>query len=362
LAVSQEVAHPRIVIADDSAVVRHVVRDLLEAAGLDVAGEAKDGREAVDLARSLLPDLIILDIMMPHVSGIEAVTHIMDEAPTRVLILSNLARNDEVGLCLDALRAGALDVMAKPIALSASVPKEFEKDLVGRVRLLCGMRVPQMARARNRTPIEAVPAVVPFQALQTLLPIKCIAVGSSTGGPRVLAQLLRELPKDLPSGLLIVQHIASGFAQGLAHWLDATSALRVKLAEEGDRVEPGRALLAPTGRHLVLRHGVVALVDEPPMHGCRPSADVLFRSVAYTFRSGAIGVVLSGMGQDGAEGARLMKQRGAEILVQSEESCAIYGMPKATVELGAADKQVHPDQMAKEIVRRIQIRRGGPLA
>src|SRR5262249_6131949 len=154
------------------------------------------------------------------------------------------------GLCLDALRAGALDVMAKPVALAASVPQEFERDLVGRVRLLCGMRVPQPARTRNRTPVESVPSVVPFQGLSTLLPIKCIAIGASPGGPRVIAQLLRELPKDLPAGLLIVQHIASGFAQGLAEWLDATSNLRVKLAEEGDRVEPGRALIAPTGRHL----------------------------------------------------------------------------------------------------------------
>jgi two-component system, chemotaxis family, protein-glutamate methylesterase/glutaminase len=354
-------ASARILIADDSAVVRHVVRDLLESAGIIVAGEAKDGREAVDLARRLSPDLVILDIMMPHVSGVEAVTHIMDEAPTRVLILSNLARNDDVGLCLDALRAGALDVMAKPVALSASVPKDFEKDLLGRVRLLCGMRVPQVARSRNRTPIEAVPAVVPFQPLETLLPIRCIAIGASTGGPRVLAQLLRELPKDLPSGLLIVQHIAQGFEQGLAEWLNATSSISVRLAQPGDRVEPARALLAPTGKHLVMRHGVLALVDEPPMHGCRPSADLLFRSVAYTFRSGAIGVVLSGMGVDGADGARVMKERGAEILVQSEDSCAIWGMPRATFELGVADKAVHPDQLAKEIVKRVQQRKRGPL-
>ncbi|HJZ86521.1 MAG TPA: chemotaxis-specific protein-glutamate methyltransferase CheB [Polyangia bacterium] len=346
------------IVADDSAVVRQVVRDVLEADGIVVAAEARDGREAIDLTCRHTPDLVVMDILMPHVDGVQAVARIMDRAPTRVLILSNVARNGDVGLCLDALRAGALDVMPKPVDLTAVTRPDWARDFVERVRLLAGMRLPALSRARVRPPDPVPSPPQPVRAVGEL-PLRCVAIGASTGGPRVIGQLLRDLPADFPAGLLIVQHIATGFADGLARWLNACSPLEVRVARAGDRVRPGSVLLAPTGQHMVLRHGVVTLLHEAPVHGCRPSVDVLFQSVAHNFRSGALGIILSGMGIDGAEGAAAMKDRGAQILVQAEETCTIFGMPKAVLARCVVDKIVQPDQLARELLRRAHGGRGG---
>lgn len=328
----------RVLIADDSTLVRGVLRDLLQARGVEVVGEARDGEEAVQLARALRPDLVLLDLLMPRLDGVGATRAIMREAPTRILLVSAMVRDDQVGLALEAIQAGALDMMAKPRDLVAGSAITFGQELLDRIGILAG--IPISTRRVRARPSLAPPCPGP---------IRCVAIGASTGGPRALVRILSELPRDMPAGVLIVQHVAAGFADGMARWLSSESRLEVRLARGGEQLEPGVALLAPDSRHMVLRKGVLRLNDEPPVNACKPSIDITFQAVASTFAGAALGVVLTGMGSDGALGAVALKQAGATVFAQDERTSAIFGMPRATIELGVVDRVLPIDAMAEAI-------------
>jgi two-component system, chemotaxis family, protein-glutamate methylesterase/glutaminase len=333
----------RVLIADDSPLVRRILTDLLQQQGdIAVAGCARDGREAVELTLALKPDLVLMDLVMPELDGLEAIEEIMAGAPTPVLVLSAALDTSEVQSAFNAIKRGALDVMEKPAADVPGALDEFALRLAEKVRLLSRVRVIRHPRRRLRRQPEAAEAAA--GPAPTIL-----AIGASTGGPKAVMTLLKALPADFPGAVFVVQHIAEGFAAGFATWLDRECALKVKLAVDGERYGAGEAVIAPDGRHLTVRDGRIRLSDEVPVNCCRPSIDVFFSSLADAPCMNVVGCLLTGMGKDGARGLLRLKQRGGTTLVQDEMSCAVFGMPKAAIEMQAVNRVLPLERMAAAI-------------
>jgi len=320
----------RILIADDSQLTRMVLRDLIARdPGIAVIGEARDGREAVDLTCELKPDLVLLDVMMPVMDGLAAVAEIMARCPTPILVLSSNVDPTDSRSAFNAIRLGALDVMEKPAGLATGGFAEIAARLLEKIKSLARIRVIHHFR---RPRAAASPALRPPVGEGRSL----LAIGASTGGPKAVMSLVKALPPDCPAPVLIVQHIARGFAAGFAEWLDRESAISVRLASDGESLAPGVALVAPNEFQMEIEDGKVQLRDTPPVNCCRPSVDVLFRSLA---REGVaarlVAILLTGMGQDGAEGMSELKSAGAYNIAQDEGSCAVFGMPRVAIQLGA---------------------------
>lgn len=333
----------RILLADDAMLVRHLLKDLLhEQADLLVVGEACNGRDAVDLTVGLKPDLVIMDIVMPVMDGLEAIEEIMTLSPTPVLVLSAAIEATEVDRAFSAIKRGALDVMEKPEIGSPGALESFAQRLVEKVRLLSGIRVIRHPRRKTRTaPLQQRPSVGPGPTM--------LVIGASTGGPKAVMKLLKALPADFPGAVFVVQHIAPGFAPGFATWLDRECALPVALAEEGGSCLPGEVVVAPDGRHMTLAEGRIRLTGDPPVNCCRPSIDVFFASLAAERCDQVVGVLMTGMGKDGAQGLLQIKEAGGTTLVQDESSCAVFGMPKAAITLEAVDRIVPLDDLPEAI-------------
>lgn len=336
----------RVLVVDDSAFVRRAVSRMLSAApDIEVAGLAVDGRDALDQARALRPDVITLDVQMPRLDGLGALERLMHELPTPVLLMSSLTR-EGAEVTLRGLELGALDFVDKGRAEGNMGLLALAEELRSKVRALAHASArPARAPVRPARPAPAWGAVARVQA---------VAVAASTGGPAALQGLIPRLPAGLPAALLVVQHIPPGFTRSLAERLAARSALPVCEAVADEEVRPGRVLIAPAGLHMsVERRGGAVRVsfhDEPRNALHRPSADVLMTSVAAAYGSRALGVVLTGMGSDGVEGLRAIRAAGGRTLAESEESCVIYGMPKAAMEAGVVDRQVGLGAMADEIL------------
>jgi len=323
----------RVLIADDSLLIRVVLRDLLARdPGIQVVAEVGDGRAAVAQTALLKPDLVIMDVMMPVMDGIEAVAEIMATVPTPILMLSANTDPTDSRSAFSAIRLGALDVMAKPVGMTNEAFVHLGDLLIARVRSLSRIRVMHHFRSQRRSlpPAPPVPG-----GLRRIL-----AVGASTGGPKAVMQLLKELPATLGAAVLIVQHISDGFAAGFADWLDREVPLPVALAREGEVPQSGRVLVAPNGTHLTVNgDGRVALRQTPPLHNCRPAVDALFQSLADANLGGeAVGVLLTGMGTDGAAGLQSLHRQGAFTIAQDEATCAVFGMPKAAIDRGVVDQ------------------------
>jgi two-component system chemotaxis response regulator CheB len=323
----------RVLIADDSLLIRVVLRDLLARdPGIQVVAEVGDGRAAIAQTVLLKPDLVIMDVMMPVMDGIEAVAEIMATVPTPILMLSANTDPTDSRSAFSAIRLGALDVMAKPIGMTNEAFIHLGDVLIAKVRSLSRIRVIHHFRPTRRD-VPQIPAVPGGRR-------RILAIGASTGGPKAVLQLLKELPVTLSAAVLIVQHISDGFAAGFADWLDREVPLPVALAREGEVPQPGRVLIAPNGAHLtVTGSGRIALCQTPPLHNCRPAADALFQSLAAAKLGGeSVGVVLTGMGTDGAAGLKALHGQGAFTIAQDEASCAVFGMPKAAIDRGAVDR------------------------
>jgi two-component system chemotaxis response regulator CheB len=324
----------RILIADDSLLTRTVIRDILDRdPELEIVGEVTDGRQAVDAARSLRPDLIIMDVMMPVLDGLDATTEIMSETPTPILILSANVDPQSSRNAFQAIRLGALDVLEKPKGLGTEAFEPLARTLLSRIHMLSRIRVMTHHRRATRPAARQSTTCLPAKATARTL----LAIGASTGGPKAVMHLLNQLPQRGAS-ILIVQHIAAGFAEGFAAWLDNDSPWKVRIACDGDRLEPGVALVAPCRQHLIIAQGRVCLTDSPPVNSCRPSVDELFHSIVRDGRgTQTTAVILTGMGNDGANGLAALKAAGACCLAQDEESCAVFGMPRVAIERDAVD-------------------------
>jgi two-component system chemotaxis response regulator CheB len=337
----------RVLVVDDSEVARRLLVSVLGGTdGLGVIGEAASGPEAVALAGRLRPDVITMDVQMPGMDGLETTRRIMEQHPAPIVVVSGGHDPDDLAQSLRALDAGALAALRKPRGPADPGFAAEAAELVRTVKLMAEVKVFRR-RPAAPTPAPAGPAV---DGAQPRPPAELVAVGASTGGPAALATVLRALPAATPVPILVVQHITAGFDAALTTWLDETTPLRVRLATDGQPPAAGEVLVAPTGRHLGLSAaGRVELRQDPPLSGHRPSATHLFASVAHVVGARGVGVVLTGMGSDGAAGLLALRRAGGTVLAQDQASCVVPGMPAAAVAAGAVDEVVPLDQLAARI-------------
>jgi len=345
----------RVLVVDDSAYMRHVIsKHLSEAPGLAVVGAARNGLEALSLIETLNPDVVTLDIEMPELDGLATLRHIMAHSPRPVLMLSSRTTEGAYET-MRALTWGAVDFVAKP-ANRANIAVVMD-EVIAKVRLAAQTRLrpaaakstgPLRVEADNRPPTRA-----------TARPLrnrdKVVVIGASTGGPRALSEVMAHLPADLPATMLIVQHMPAGFTPALAERLNEISPLRVQEAKTGDTLEVGCALLAPGGFHMILdAQDRIALNKNPTVHGVRPSVDVTMAAVAQRFGDAAVGVVLTGMGSDGTQGAAIIRAMGGRILAEAESSSVVWGMPRSVIEAGHAHEVIALTDMAQHIVQMVR--------
>jgi two-component system chemotaxis response regulator CheB len=344
----------RVLIAEDSPTYRDLLVTILQnAPGMQVVGTARTGAEAVRLALRLKPDVITMDVHMPEMDGFEATRQIMAEIPRPVVIISASLDKNQRDLTFNALQAGALSVLEKP---TLSDPPQVHQALADQVKLMAEVKVVR----RWGDSSTRLPRPLPTVGLSPLVrngrsKIQLVAMASSTGGPGALAEILGQLPATFPAPILVVQHITPGFAAGLASWLNQQTPLEVRLARHADEPKPGQVLLASDNYHLAINGiGLVVLQNTPPVGGQRPSANVLFQSIAQGYGATALGVILTGMGSDGAAGLLLMRQAGAHTIAQDKETCVVFGMPAAAIEVGAAEQILPAHRIAAAIIALIE--------
>lgn len=333
----------KVLVVDDSAVLRQSLKLILEAdPELNVVGEARNGEEAIEMNRQLRPDVITMDLRMPRMSGFDAIRHIMAEMPVPIVVVTSidLEREDEVAS--QATQLGAVSLLRRPMSVADPAYASFNLKLAEQVKLMSDVKVihrawPKHPAAKRKQPPEQ-------------RAIRVVAIGASTGGPAALHQVVSALPADLPVPILVVQHMAFGFVDGLAGWLDAASSLRVKVAEQRERVEPGVVYIAPDDYHMrVNKYGRIGLSQEDPINGHRPSITLLFESVAQSYGAESMALILTGMGADGAAGMRALREAGTITIAQDEKSCVVFGMPKEAIALGAVDHVVPLEKIAQTL-------------
>ena len=348
-----ETAAIRVLVVDDSVVVRRLVTDALRAdPQIDVVGAAQNGRVALTKVAELSPDLVIMDVEMPVMDGIEAVRELRRTRPRLPIVMFSTLTERGASATLDALGAGASDYVTKPANVGSVTEglRCISDQLIPRIKALCATRrlVGTLEAARPPRP------PTPRGRAPSRAPVGVLAVGSSTGGPDALATVLAALPANLSVPVVVVQHMPPVFTRLLAERLDAGCPLTVREAEAGDVLVPGQVLLARGGAHLELIRkgtGVTArLSDAPPVNFCRPSVDVLFRSVAEVYGGAALGLVLTGMGRDGEQGAGAIRRAGGEIVVQDEATSVVWGMPGAVASAGQADRVLPLQRIGPELL------------
>jgi two-component system chemotaxis response regulator CheB len=339
----------RVVIVDDSLVAREMLAQILATdPEFEIVGEAKDGRQGVEMVAALRPDLVTMDIHMPHMDGLAAVEKIMAYSPTPILVVSSSVRGTGTGRAFDALALGALEVIKKP------EPKDWEeldrigRDIIRKAKMLSRVKVITHLSGRRAGERPRGIDAAPSRAGKSP---SLVAVGSSTGGPSALMTVLSALPKEFPAVVLVAQHIAEGFIPGLVQWLDGGCDVEVRVAVDKQAPEPGVVYLAPTGLNLEFDGRSMRFVAPGQGQLYIPSADTLFASVAASCKTTAVGVILTGMGNDGAKGLKAMRDAGAVTIAQDEDTSTVYGMPRAAAELGAATHVLPIERIGAEVAR-----------
>ncbi|MEW5847814.1 MAG: chemotaxis-specific protein-glutamate methyltransferase CheB [Myxococcota bacterium] len=346
----------RTLVAEDSLTTRELLVAVLRSdPQVDVVGEAANGVEALEMTRKLRPDVVTMDIRMPLLDGFEATRQIMVEAPTPIVIVSASIDVRDVEVSMHALRAGALALLPTPSGPGSPAFEEQAKHFLETVKLMSQVKVVRRW-PRHRASASA-PSPVPAGARPQV-----VAVGASTGGPAALARIISELPGDFPVPLLAVQHIARGFMDGFAAWLNAAGALKVKIGEDGEPLQPRTVYLAPDDAHLGVSPDRVSITVSraASVGGFRPSASYLFASVARAFGPSAVAVILTGMGNDGIEGLRAVHAGGGRVLAQDEETSVVFGMPGAAAAAGVVDVVLPLGAIAFRLLELVG--RGGPHA
>lgn len=339
-----------VLIVEDSPVVREFLVHILSAdPDIRVVGTARDGEEAITAVRHYRPDVITMDIHMPKMNGLEATRAIMETDPTPIIIVSGSENTGEVLTTFDAMETGALAVLQRPTGIGHPTHEATASALIQAVKLMSEVKVVRRWRhARAVAPVKPSPKM---GLLQEPAQIRVVAIGASTGGPPVLQTILAGLPKAFPVPILIVQHMATGFTQGFVEWLAQSSGIPVQMAEHGELMLPGHAYVAPDERQMkVVRGGRIVLTQDEPENGLRPSVSYLFRSVAEVYGCDAIAGLLSGMGRDGAEELRLLKDQGAVTFAQDKDSSVVHGMPGEAIKLDAAMLVLPPEKIAAVLV------------
>lgn len=338
----------RVLIADDSALMRQIIRRILESdSEIQVIDTARDGQEALEKIERWQPDVVTMDVEMPGMDGLSALGLVMERSPRPVVMVSSLtAAGTEA--TIRALALGAVDFVTKPSGLGGAGFTAIADQLIEKIKHAARARVRRVVAPRLSPPP---PPCDPPRALSAR---RLLVVGSSTGGPRALAELFANLPADLDCAVLVVQHLPAGFTRSLAERLDHTSRLTVAEAQDRDLLVTGRALVAPGDYHLVVAERRVRLDQAPRRHGVRPSVDTTLETAARHFGPAVCAVVLTGMGCDGTEGARAVKEAGGVVLAEAESSCVVYGMPRSIVEAGLADEIAPIERMAEVVARHVR--------
>jgi two-component system, chemotaxis family, protein-glutamate methylesterase/glutaminase len=349
----------KVLVADDSQVTRMLLVQLLNSDPcIRVIGAVNDGQAALDFLAAGVqrPDVVVMDIHMPRLDGFEATRRIMETQPLPIIICTGTASPQDLAVAFRSMEAGAVACVEKPVALGADFEPRLH-NLLQTVRLMSEVKV---VRRWNRS--HSAPVLMPASSSskpRASAGVKLIGIGASTGGPPVLQTILSGLPKDFPVPLLIVQHIARGFLPGMVDWLSQTTGLRVHIAAHGATPLPGHVYVAPDDFHLAAdARGHMVLAREEAESGLRPAVSYLFRSLADSYGANAVGVLLTGMGKDGAAELKRMKDHGAYTIAQDRDSSIVHGMPGAAIELGAASQVLPADKIAGALIARV----GGRLS
>ena len=347
----------KVLVVEDSPVVREFLVFILDSdPDIRVVGTAHDGEEALDAVKRYRPDVITMDIHMPKMDGLEATRRIMETDPTPIVIVSGSTDPHENTKTFRAMEAGALAVLIRPDGIGHPDYETTARELVQTVKLMSEVKVVRRWPQTRREPIlpsaaqglmgkpASVPGKIPAK-------IKVIALGASTGGPPVLQTILAMLPRNFPLPILIVQHMASGFVASFVEWLAQSSGLPVHVAVNGELMLPGHIYVAPDESQMKVEHGgKIVVAQDKPENGLRPSVSYLFRSLAEVYGSGAVAGLLTGMGRDGAEELRVLKEKGAVTFAQDKDSSVVHGMPGEAIKLDAATFVLSPDKIAAVLV------------
>ncbi len=359
----------RVLIADDSLLTRRVLRDALEVdSSIKVIGEARNGMEAVDLALSLEPDVIIMDVVMPKMDGITAIREIMKHKPMPIIVFSSITYEGSKA-ALDAIEAGALEIIPKPGNLPIIKDLgELSRELVKKVKILARLGsakliLRQISKVQTTRPLKEFKPVFKKPKLERAIEVPASLVSviaSSTGGPLTLMKIVPKISATLPSATLIVQHMPPLFTKTLAERLDRFSQIVIKEAENGDTILSGHGYVAPGDYHMLVRikrgKPIIELDKGPKVHGVRPAADITMKSVAKVWGPATVAVVLTGMGCDGTEGAREIKKAGGYVIAQDEQTSIVWGMPKSVIEQGLVDEVLPMDEIGDKINHILEIK------
>ena len=339
----------RVLVVDDSALMRKLIPQILRTdQSIEVVGTAMDGNFGLKKIEELKPQVVTLDLEMPGMGGLDMLKEIMRRHRIPVIVVSSHSTQG-ASVTLKALSLGAFDFVAKPQDVSARMP-EIARELISKIKAAA------QSRGFKLGPLPEPAAVTQEKRLASTLniPTRVFAIGISTGGPQALQYLLPQLPSDFPGTILIVQHMPEGFTGMFAKRLDEICAIQVKEAQSGDLLQAGRALVSTGNRHMKVKRlplgDVAVLSDDPRVNGHRPSCDVLFRSVAEEYKDRTVAIIMTGMGDDGAEGLGAVKTAGGLTIAQSEDSCVVFGMPKTAIERGYATRVVSLDALANTMM------------
>jgi len=337
----------RVLVVDDSALMRKLIPQILQSdSSIQVVGTAMDGNFGLKKIEEVNPQVVTLDLDMPGMGGLDMLKEIMLRHPVPVIVVSSHSTQG-ASVTLQALSMGAFDFVAKPIDVSANMP-EIARELIAKIKAAA-----QSRRVTISQPLEAQKQLQKSAPQLRTKASRIVAIGISTGGPQALQYLLPQLPKNFPGSIVIVQHMPVGFTEMFSRRLEDICSITVKEAQSGDLLLAGRALICPGNRHLKVKRlpmgDVAVLNDEPRVNGHRPSVDVLFKSVAEEFGDKSIAALMTGMGEDGAQGLGMVKAAGGMTIAQSEESCVVFGMPKAAIERGYALRVLPLDALANTL-------------
>lgn len=349
----------KVLIVDDSAFMRKALTSMLqEDPEIKVVGTARDGLEALQMIQELKPDIVTMDVEMPRMDGITALKEIMSKNPVPVIMVSSLT-TEGAKVTLEALELGAVDFIPKNLSeLSVNIVK-IKGMLIDKIKTIARRGVVRRRPSiRASEPKVEVPKVeIPKARISSERKVGIVSIGTSTGGPKALQEIIPKLPKDFPVPIVIAQHMPPNFTKPFAERLNQLSQLSVKEAEEGETIKVGMVYVAPGRGHMRLkRRGIetyITISEDREEFIYRPSVDALMLSVAECFPGRSLGVILTGMGNDGAKGAKKIKETGGRVFAQNEETCVVYGMPRAVVEAGIADKIVPLEEMAGEIINAV---------
>lgn len=358
----------RVLIAEDSPVVQVILRRMLATyPDIELVGMASTGKEALAMMSQARPDVVCTDFHMPEMNGLELTQEIMATMPRPILVLSASVQAEDTQNVFRVLNAGAVDVLPKPIDGGANNWHDLQQELITKIRVLSGVAVfthrrqlMGQSRSRPREAEMARPGESRSRPVSSIAPemrqraYELVAIGASTGGPQALQGILRQIPGNFPVPLVCVQHISRGFLTGLVNWLDAECAVSVRIAQVGMRAEPGVVYFPPEDQHLTFsRRGLFASAPLPPFSGHRPSVTVMFESVAAVYGRHCVGILLTGMGKDGAVGMQAIAQAGGVTIAQDEATSVVFGMPKEAIALGAAQYILPLGEIAPVLLKRL---------